>query len=119
MTGGSAHARFAGDGALSFRGACTIAGRLVDLGDWPGLIAGPGRVAGELYAIADPAVLPRLDAFEDYDPADPAACVYVRETVRLIDPPCDAQVYRYVGSRAGCREVPGGDWRTWQRSRAA
>ena len=131
MAGQPAHALVAGDGdqgdgdqgggggALVPRGACVIPGRLLDLGDWPGLIDGPGRVAGELYAIADPAVLPRLDAFEEYDPADPEGSLYVRETVRLIDPPCDAHVYRYAGARDGCALVPGGDWRAWKEERAA
>lgn len=119
MTGEAAHADFVADGALAPLGPCTLSGRLIDLGDWPGLIDGPGEVAAELYAIVDAEILARLDAFEDYEPADPEGSLYLRERVALVAPAGEAFAYRYVGPRAGRAVIAGGDWRAWRGKRAA
>lgn len=52
------------DRLLRYAGPCTLAGALYDFGDWPGLVAGPGTVAAELYEIAADDALARLDAYE-------------------------------------------------------
>src|SRR5206468_4222213 len=63
-------------------GPATVAGRLYDLGPYPGLVLDqcePGRVHGALFAPpADPAVLTALDDYEGFDPADPAAGLFRR-----------------------------------------
>ncbi|AHE98094.1 hypothetical protein THITH_07275 [Thioalkalivibrio paradoxus ARh 1] len=59
-------------------GLAWIPGRLFDLGAWPGLRHGPGRVIGELYEVDTP-TLARIDRIEDYDPRDPQRSLYLRE----------------------------------------
>jgi gamma-glutamylcyclotransferase (GGCT)/AIG2-like uncharacterized protein YtfP len=63
-------------------GAATTQGLLYDLGGFPGLVAGDGRVQGELCEVAADR-LPAIDAFEDYDPDDPAGSLYIRRTVTV------------------------------------
>ena len=45
----------------TFLGEASVAGRLLDLGRYPALVAGAGRVKGELYRLDDPELLPVLD----------------------------------------------------------
>ncbi|MGY6550935.1 MAG: gamma-glutamylcyclotransferase family protein [Erythrobacter sp.] len=110
-------------GRMIHRGPCTIAGQLLDLGQYPGLIVGDdgayggsggvafgGRVKGDLFAIPDPAIWRELDTYEEFFPEDLAASEYDRIYCRLLDPPLDAWVYRYIGPVDEARAVPGGDW---------
>ncbi|WP_137894507.1 gamma-glutamylcyclotransferase family protein [Ramlibacter sp. 2FC] len=97
------------------RGPASCEGRLFDLGDYPGLRPGPGRVIGELYEVDD-ALLARLDAVEEYQPADPAASLYLRQRVavqrRVDGATVQAWAYLYNRSAAGCARIPHGDyWR--------
>ena len=87
---------------LRDRGPCVIAGQLVDLGDYPGLVPGAGRVAGELYELLDPAALRELDAYEGSQ--------YARRIVRLLEPDAEAWTYMYTGSLHGRRVIAGGSW---------
>ena len=48
----------------TFLGEGSVRGRLVDLGSYPGLIAGAGRVRGEIYRLDGPELLPVLDREE-------------------------------------------------------
>ena len=107
MTGGWAHGRLRGGRLL---GACATEARftLVDLGRYPGVVAGGiTAIAGEVYEV-DEALLVELDDFEDVPE------LYVRDT--LATPFGEAVVYRYVGGEVGA-PVPSGDWRTYFRSR--
>ena len=61
-------------------GAATTSGLLYDLGGYPGLVSGDGVVHGEVCAVDDTR-LPALDAFEDYNLADPAGSLYMRAAV--------------------------------------
>ncbi|ANN66332.1 gamma-glutamylcyclotransferase [Bordetella bronchialis] len=65
-----------------YAGAARVRGWLYDFGDWPGLLPDPDgpAVTGDVYRI-DPALLPLMDAIEEYDPAG-GSC-FVRCTVRL------------------------------------
>src|SRR5580700_8569997 len=75
-------------------GPCTIAGALFDLGSYPGLVPGDGRVVGELFEIVDVArALPLLDHYEGYDAADPEGSLYLRQSVLLVEPAIEAWVY--------------------------
>jgi gamma-glutamylcyclotransferase (GGCT)/AIG2-like uncharacterized protein YtfP len=105
--------------SLVDRGPCTIAGTLYDLGDYPALVPGAGRVVGELYELRDPAVLAVLDRFEEYDVDDHAASMYVRRAVRLVDPQIEAWVYCFNGETGTRRPVPDGDWAAHVRARRA
>jgi gamma-glutamylcyclotransferase (GGCT)/AIG2-like uncharacterized protein YtfP len=92
--------------ALRDVGPCRIPGVLhvVGAGGYPALMEGEGEVAGELYEVADPAILPVLDAYEDAE--------YERRMVRLADPAVDAWTYVWVAAAPGER-IDGGDWRAF------
>src|SRR5688572_8924061 len=51
----------------AFVGEGHVRGTLLDLGRYPGLVAGSGRVAGELYRLERPELLPVLDREEGYN----------------------------------------------------
>ena len=63
-----------------FLGPALLSGRLFDLGSYPGLLAGPGLVVGEIHLV-DASTLRRLDRVEDFDARDPDGSLYRRETV--------------------------------------
>lgn len=93
-------------GARFLRETATATGfRLVDLGEYPGMVtADSGVVVGELYRV-DEASLRRLDAFEGHPE------VYWRTEIRLVDRSL-AQVYLLSPDRARGRPgIPSGDWR--------
>ena len=48
-------------------GAGTVRGTLLDLGRYPGLVEGRGRVHGEVYRLDDAELLPVLDREEGYN----------------------------------------------------
>jgi len=91
-------------------GPCLIPGKLYDLGDYPGLIASEGRVIGELFRVIDISVMPQLDRFEDYDPADELRSRYLRREVALIEPEIIAWVYLWNQSVENCKPIASGDW---------
>jgi gamma-glutamylcyclotransferase (GGCT)/AIG2-like uncharacterized protein YtfP len=103
-------------GGLVVLGPCRMPGRLVDLGAYPGLVGGPGVVHGELLAVADPAVLAALDAYEGWNPHAPAASLFRREAVTLAAPAgVRAWTYRYNRDPRGAASIPGGDWLAHER----
>jgi gamma-glutamylcyclotransferase (GGCT)/AIG2-like uncharacterized protein YtfP len=98
-------------------GEATMAGRLYDLGRYPGLVEAAGAdelVHGEVFRLADPAsVFIWLDAYEDVRPDEPAS-EYARvvRTARLMSGgEVEAWVYLYRGDIARARHVPDGRWR--------
>jgi gamma-glutamylcyclotransferase (GGCT)/AIG2-like uncharacterized protein YtfP len=97
-------------GRLIDLGSCALAGTLYDLGEYPGLVAGEGRVVGELHQLLDPSVIGELDRYEGYDELDPSRSEYVRRVARLIDPALDAWVYYFNGETRDLAPVPSGDW---------
>ena len=104
--------RFVGPGAA--RG--TLHAIADPRGWYPALLRGGGEVRGMIYE-APPdftaADLARLDAYEDYDPASPAASLYLRVPV-MVTPAGTAQAYIYNRLLpAGSRPIPGGDFRAW------
>lgn len=91
----------------------TAAGRLVDLGGYPGLIEddGGGRVLGEVVRIelADLArTIDHIELASGYD--------RVWRSIEGRSGVWQAWLYRYVGAHDG-RWVAGGDWRTHRESR--
>ncbi len=91
--------------------SCQIAGSIRDMGSYPGLIIGPGRVEGQLFEVPDD-VLPILDRFERFDPSDLVGSLYVRLYVRLIEPDTLAWVYAWNGPREDGTAITSGSWRT-------
>jgi gamma-glutamylcyclotransferase (GGCT)/AIG2-like uncharacterized protein YtfP len=91
-------------------GPAVLPGKLFDLGDFPGLIPGEGRVPGELFLISDPAVIPLLDEYEACHPDSPASSLFVRQRLKLIEPPVEAWVYLYAGSVENRRPIVGLTW---------
>jgi gamma-glutamylcyclotransferase (GGCT)/AIG2-like uncharacterized protein YtfP len=90
----------------TFLGEGTVAGRLLDLGRYPGLIEGAGRVKGELYRLDDPELLPVLDRKEGYNFVRSIVIVTLTRGRRA-----RAWVYRYRGPRERAVPVPHGDYR--------
>lgn len=72
----------AGLPAPEYVASATVRGRLYDFGDWPGLLPDPdgAAIVGDVYRI-ERALLPMLDAIEEYDPVN-GSC-FVRREVRL------------------------------------
>ncbi|MGJ3230591.1 MAG: gamma-glutamylcyclotransferase family protein [Oceanicaulis sp.] len=99
--------------AHAFRdaGPCMLAGELWDLGRYPGLVEGEGRVLGELFEVRDPSVMADLDAYEDYWPHDLARSRYERRRVDLIEPAGrQAWVYLWRLDLDGAVRIESGDW---------
>jgi gamma-glutamylcyclotransferase (GGCT)/AIG2-like uncharacterized protein YtfP len=62
-------------------GSGRIPGRLVYLGQYPGVsfdVAAAGTVVGDVVEPADDALLAEIDAYEGFDPARPDAGEYIR-----------------------------------------
>ena len=103
---------------VRYLGRCEIAGRLFDLGEYPGLVRATGRVQGELFEVGDARTLAALDRFEGFDRADVANSYYLREEVRLLSPDRTAMVYVYNREVGGLSPVASGDWRAYLALRA-
>jgi gamma-glutamylcyclotransferase (GGCT)/AIG2-like uncharacterized protein YtfP len=62
-------------------------GRLYDLGAYPGAVFASGEDAGEIegevFEVPDEAVLRALDAYEGFEPDDPAASLFVRIPIEV------------------------------------
>ena len=114
-------------GRVTFVDDGTVVGTLLHLGTFPGLVAGRGRVRGEVWRLDAPEVLRTLDEYEGYnfERCTIAATLASGRRVRVL-------VYRYRGprtraplaARAAERErrstlhvvekmavIPEGDWR--------
>ena len=87
-------------------GPGTVRGRLLDLGRYPGLVDGPGRVSGEVYRLDDPELLPVLDREEGYNFVRRQGIVTLAGGRRV-----RAWLYRYRGPRERATPIPSGDYR--------
>jgi gamma-glutamylcyclotransferase (GGCT)/AIG2-like uncharacterized protein YtfP len=94
----AAGARFVSEGS--------VAGWLLDLGRYPGLVGGRGRVRGELYRIDRPELLAVLDREEGYNFERGRTVVTLSGGRRV-----RAWLYRYRGPRERAIRIPSGDWR--------
>jgi gamma-glutamylcyclotransferase (GGCT)/AIG2-like uncharacterized protein YtfP len=104
--------------ALRFERPCLIPGRLFDLGPYPGLRPGPGRVRAELYSIHHPDAVAVLDEFEGFEPDRPQASLYLRDRVILLEPEgTPAWVYVYNHEPPLDEIIADGDWRARLRMR--
>ncbi len=91
-------------------GPCILPGRLYQMGVYPVIKFGGGRVAGELFEMPWQFDFRVFDIYEDYNPANPDACRYVRRRIRLIEPKVEAWVYLYVWPTDGSTFIRSGDW---------
>jgi gamma-glutamylcyclotransferase (GGCT)/AIG2-like uncharacterized protein YtfP len=125
MRGEPAHRVLASLPGARRLGRGSIAGRLVDLGEYPGalpVVRRGERVHGELWEVEGRrASLRALDAYEAHDPARPERSLFTRRrvSVRLPSGRVRAWAYLLAGDPRGAAEVPGGDWRAWRRARQA
>ena len=97
----------------AFLGGGDVRGRLLDLGRYPGLIGGAGRVRGEIYQLDDPELLPVLDREEGYNFERRRAIVTLASGRRT-----RAWLYRYRGSQNRAVPIPDGDYRRARPARA-
>lgn len=94
----------------------TTRGLLFDHGPFPALVAGKGRVRGELVRLdsADlDAALAHVDRLEDYRPDDPAGSMYLRQVVEVeTDDGTRVPAFSYFYNRdtRDLRPVPSGEW---------
>lgn len=95
---------------LTHIGGCIIPGRVYQMGAYPALKPGDGRVKGELIALSWQFDFGALDAYENYFPNKPWACRYVRRRVRLVAPAVEAWVYIYNGPVDRTTLIRSGDW---------
>lgn len=104
MRGYGLHATMCG--RATFVGPGSVSGRLLDLGHYPGLVEGAGRVRGEVYRLDDPELLPVLDREEGYNFERRRAVVTLDGGRRA-----RAWIYRYRGPRARATPIADGDYR--------
>jgi gamma-glutamylcyclotransferase (GGCT)/AIG2-like uncharacterized protein YtfP len=98
----------------------SVAGRLFDVGEYPGAVAPASpsdRVAGELYRVDDAeaaALLAELDRYEGFDPRDPASSEFVRVRVAARTEggeSVEAWMYEYNRPTGELRRIDSGDYR--------
>jgi gamma-glutamylcyclotransferase (GGCT)/AIG2-like uncharacterized protein YtfP len=72
-------------GGLNAVGSGIVRGTLYDLGKYPGLQLDDGgnEICGEILEFSDPAVLVFLDAYEGYDPRNPALSLFIRKRCQV------------------------------------
>ena len=104
---------------LRFLGDATLAGMLVDCGEYPALIDGPGTVVAEIYQAPDEEVIRILDDYEDCHPENVGASLYRREWRPVTGPVPRAWVYVYNRDPRGLPVIPHGDWSRWAGPDAA
>lgn len=103
---------------LRYLGPCLVRGTLYDLGPYPGFVAdGRQPIHGDLFEVGDPALLRRLDEFEDCRPEDPSASLYLRRPIALYRPAGKAWIYVYNRSPGAAPVVASGDWLAHFRGR--
>ena len=109
-------------------GRATVPGALFAIPDpqgwYPALLPGEGQVHGTLHAAGPDFAtqdLAAIDAFEDFDPADPAGSLYCRIALPVSPEggaAVEAQVYRYNRPLPeGALAIPGGDFAAFVRTR--
>ncbi|WP_084395797.1 gamma-glutamylcyclotransferase family protein [Henriciella aquimarina] len=111
--GAPAHLDFPRHG--EFLGPRRFAGRMLDLGGFPGVVPGEGACHGVLYRLDNAALAPEMDAFEDIKPDDPEGSLYRREKTDIIDdsgrPTGEtAWIYIYNQSTNGYPVLEDGNW---------
>ncbi|ABI78341.1 conserved hypothetical protein [Hyphomonas neptunium ATCC 15444] len=100
--------------AGEFLGACRFRGRMLDLGGFPGVVAGDTLCHGAVWRVKDVSVVPAMDAFEDVTD-DPATSLYLRGRVPVLDEAGaetgeQGWIYIYNQKTDGFAILPDGNW---------
>lgn len=111
--------------AARYVGPASVPGRLVDFGDWPGLIPVEDgrRVRGDVFRV-DPALIALMDEIEEYEPGKPC-CFVRREVSARLESPAAArclkcQYYPIDPSLRGAAvDIAADDWVSYRRLRPA
>jgi gamma-glutamylcyclotransferase (GGCT)/AIG2-like uncharacterized protein YtfP len=113
MSGGTGFRALGLEARVRRLGPERITGRLYHLGHYPGLLTGrQGLVHGELLAFDDARLIDELDAYELYDPENPARSEYLRIEVDLLISGKRAWAYEYNRSLKNKPVIATGNWRT-------
>jgi gamma-glutamylcyclotransferase (GGCT)/AIG2-like uncharacterized protein YtfP len=101
-------------GKLLFIGRGRIKGRLYNGEHYPAAVREEGGyVHGEVYEIVDFAILPGLDAYEEYDPHSPEKSLFVRAVSKVrLRSGRDTLAFVYFYNRATdkLKLIPTGRW---------
>lgn len=98
----------------------TISGDLYDVGHFPALVPGGGRVAGEVFEVLpgrEEQAVGITDMIEGYDPARLRSSMYVRRpvTARLADgSEVVVETYEWNYGTDGMNRIAGGSWRSYR-----
>jgi gamma-glutamylcyclotransferase (GGCT)/AIG2-like uncharacterized protein YtfP len=98
------------EGRTTWLGAASVAGRLVDLGAFPGLapaLSPRDRVHGDLFEISEAECEELLDALDRYEGA---SFERVQQRVDGPDGPATAWLYVYRGDLDGAQVLTSGDY---------
>jgi gamma-glutamylcyclotransferase (GGCT)/AIG2-like uncharacterized protein YtfP len=101
-------------------GPATITGDLYDVGCFPALVPGGGRVVGEVWEVlpgCEVEALDQTDGIEGFDQFAPARSLYIRRPVRarLADGSLTVvEVYEWNRSTRGMIRIADGDWRSYR-----
>jgi gamma-glutamylcyclotransferase (GGCT)/AIG2-like uncharacterized protein YtfP len=117
--------------AARYVGPASVPGRLVDFGDWPGLIPVEDgrRVRGDVFQV-EPALIALMDEIEEYAPGKPC-CFVRREVAARLESPPDAPARgpaaaRYLACqyypidpslRGAAVDIAADDWVCYRRAR--
>ncbi len=101
-------------GAGTFGTPCRFRGLMVDLGGFPGVVAGATLCHGLRWRLRDTEIVTEMDAFEDVTD-DPSTSLYLRVKVPLLDDAGagtdeDAWIYWFNRSVSGYAPVADGNW---------
>lgn len=78
---------------LQFVSCGLVSGRLLWQRTYPALIRGRGIVEVEIFRVVDPDVWRDLDLYEGFEPINPAASLFIRRQVLLLNPRTWSWVY--------------------------
>jgi gamma-glutamylcyclotransferase (GGCT)/AIG2-like uncharacterized protein YtfP len=78
---------------LQFVSCGLVSGRLLWQRTYPALIRGCGIVEVEIFRVVDPGVWRDLDLYEGFEPLNPAASLFIRQQVLLLNPRTWSWVY--------------------------
>lgn len=102
------------DVAGAFLGPCRFRGTMLDLGGFPGYVAGDALCHGVRWRVQDASIIPAMDAFEDVTD-DPDTSLYLRSRVPVLDETGaetgeQAWIYTYNQKTDGFDILPDGNW---------
>ena len=98
-------------------GIASCKGNLIDIGSYPALIQGDGKVIGEIYQIDPDVILQRLDEIEGYNEHNEIGSYYVRRktaaTLFSNGATVDAAIYFYNQKHAEHPSIECNDYRRY------